>query len=99
MRITLAAAPKADLALEWHLDLPEGSTLEQALVAAPWRSVFDPNQPAPVASIWGRRAEPSSLLRDGDRVELTRELLVTPKDARRRRFTQQRRDGLFVGKK
>lgn len=41
-------------------------------------------------AIWGRLAQPHAALRDGDRVELTRGLLVDPKEARRQRV---RRDG------
>ncbi|HVO06554.1 MAG TPA: RnfH family protein [Burkholderiaceae bacterium] len=43
------------------------------------------------AGIWGRAAALETLLRDGDRVELTRGLLVDPKEARRQRY---RRDGV-----
>ena len=42
-------------------------------------------------SIWGRVAALDARLRDGDRVELTRGLLVDPKEARRQRY---RRDGV-----
>jgi len=43
------------------------------------------------AGIWGRAAALETPLRDGDRVELTRGLLVDPKEARRQRY---RRDGV-----
>ena len=43
------------------------------------------------AGIWGRAAALDARLRDGDRVELTRGLLVDPKEARRQRY---RRDGV-----
>jgi uncharacterized protein len=42
-------------------------------------------------AIWGHAAEFDARLRDGDRVELTRGLLVDPKEARRQRY---RRDGV-----
>jgi putative ubiquitin-RnfH superfamily antitoxin RatB of RatAB toxin-antitoxin module len=41
--------------------------------------------------IWGQAASLDTRLRDGDRVELTRGLLVDPKEARRQRY---RRDGV-----
>jgi len=49
-------------------------------------------------SIWGRHAEDTSVLKDGDRVELTRPLRVDPKVARRERFQRQgvRTAGLFA---
>ena len=43
------------------------------------------------ASLWGRAAALDTRLRDGDRVELTRGLLVDPKEARRLRY---KRDGV-----
>jgi putative ubiquitin-RnfH superfamily antitoxin RatB of RatAB toxin-antitoxin module len=47
--------------------------------------------------VWGRKAAPDDVLRDGDRVELYRELKVDPKVARRARFSKQgaRSTGLF----
>lgn len=40
--------------------------------------------------LWGRRADAATLLRDGDRVEIYRPLLVDPKEARRLRYKRQR---------
>ncbi|GAA4417866.1 hypothetical protein GCM10023090_02090 [Acidovorax lacteus] len=47
--------------------------------------------------IWGRKVGPEQTLREGDRIELYRPLLVDPKVARRERFTRQgaRGAGLF----
>jgi putative ubiquitin-RnfH superfamily antitoxin RatB of RatAB toxin-antitoxin module len=71
--------------------LPAGSTLADALRASRLldgvpAAQADALQPG----IWGRAAALDTLLRDGDRVELTRGLLVDPKEARRQRY---RRDG------
>lgn len=41
-------------------------------------------------AIFGTRADVNTLLRDGDRVELLRPLLIDPKEARRRRAGSQR---------
>jgi putative ubiquitin-RnfH superfamily antitoxin RatB of RatAB toxin-antitoxin module len=43
------------------------------------------------AGVWGRLVPLDTPLREGDRVELTRDLLVDPKEARRQRY---RRDGV-----
>ena len=40
--------------------------------------------------IWSRVSEPASLLRDRDRVEIYRPLLVDPKEARRLRYKKQK---------
>jgi putative ubiquitin-RnfH superfamily antitoxin RatB of RatAB toxin-antitoxin module len=47
--------------------------------------------------IWGRKLPADQVLRDGDRVELYRQLKVDPKVARRERFSRQgaRGAGLF----
>jgi hypothetical protein len=41
-------------------------------------------------SVWGRLQPPTHPLRDGDRIELTRGLLVDPKEARRQRYQQHK---------
>lgn len=54
--------------------------------------------PILMSGIWGRRAEAGRVLRQDDRVELYRPLLVDPKVARRERFQRQgaRNAGLFA---
>jgi len=48
-------------------------------------------------AIWGRKVQPSHLVRDQDRIELCRPLKVDPKIARRERFQRQgaKSAGLF----
>lgn len=91
---------------EMSVQLPEGSTLEQALLAAQsrhdWPAGFDCaawRQLTP--GIWGRRTGWTTVLREGDRVELYRPLTVDPKLARKQRFNRQgaRRAGLFARRK
>lgn len=63
------------------LELPEGATVADALTAAAF-----PQREAPAAvAIHGETVAMDQLLRDGDRVELLRPLLLDPKEARRRR--------------
>ncbi len=81
---------------ERELDMPPGSSIAdllQTLRESPLRD-------APVG-IWGRKQPTSTLLRDGDRVELYRPLRVDPKVARRERFVGQgaRGAGLFSKKR
>jgi putative ubiquitin-RnfH superfamily antitoxin RatB of RatAB toxin-antitoxin module len=74
------------------LRLREGSTLADALRASGLLVGLSAMQAdALTAGIWGRVAPLDTPLRDGDRVELTRGLLVDPKEARRQRY---RRDGV-----
>ena len=50
------------------------------------------------AAVWGKSVDSNTLLKDGDRLEVLRPLLVDPKEARRLRFNQQgsRAAGLFA---
>jgi putative ubiquitin-RnfH superfamily antitoxin RatB of RatAB toxin-antitoxin module len=73
-------------ATEIELTLPAGATIAEALN----RSGIATGHPevdlarCPVG-IFGRRVGHSTLLSDGDRVEVYRPLIAEPKDARRRR--------------
>jgi len=63
------------------LALPDGATVADALAAAAF-----PHQETPAAvAIHGETVALDQTLRDGDRVELLRPLLLDPKEARRRR--------------
>jgi putative ubiquitin-RnfH superfamily antitoxin RatB of RatAB toxin-antitoxin module len=59
------------------VELPLGATVRDAVAA----SGLEGN----VFGIFGKRAGPDHPLRDGDRVEIYRPLLIDPKEARRRR--------------
>ncbi|MBV6884037.1 RnfH family protein [Xanthomonas euvesicatoria] len=72
-----------------HLELPEGATVAEA-VAMSGLAV----ERAPAAyAVHGLIARPEQGLRDGDRVELLRPLLLDPKEARRRRAGPSKKAG------
>lgn len=99
MDIVLVFAPTAREVHELRLNVPEGTTLKEALRLAGWLERFPAIGQAPMAlGIWGRKASATTLLRQGDRVEMYRELRVDPKVARRERFVGQgsRGAGLFA---
>ena len=76
MRIQVAIAlPARQEVVE--LDLPEGSTVADALSAA--------RVEAAVVGIWSRPCAPQTTLRDGDRVEIYRPLQADPREMRRAR--------------
>jgi hypothetical protein len=85
MRVALAVAlPDHQEVVE--IELLEGATVADAIAAAaahPRLASFDLG--AFRVGIWARAASPASVLREGDRVELYRELKADPKDARRAR--------------
>jgi putative ubiquitin-RnfH superfamily antitoxin RatB of RatAB toxin-antitoxin module len=99
LHITLIFASAPRTVHETSLELPTGVTIAQALEQSGWLSRFpeikDRNF---VLGIWGRKAHGHTPLRDGDRVEIYRDLRVDPKVARRERFVGQgaRGAGLFT---
>ena len=69
-----------------ELEMREGATVEEAIAAArrdPRLAGVD--TAAFKIGIWSRPASLACVLREGDRVELYRELKADPKDMRRRR--------------
>lgn len=96
-RVTVSYSPAPRQVLEWVLDLPEGATVRDAVLASGWREAC-PDAGAPDVGIWGRSCPPQQPVREGDRVEIYRGLKVDPKLARRERFRKQgaRAAGLFA---
>lgn len=97
VRVTLACSPAPRVLREWPLVLAPGSTVADAISASGVLSEYPVLADAAIG-VWGRKAAPSQLLREGDRVELYRALQVDPKVARRERFARQgtRGTGLFA---
>lgn len=95
-RVTVAWSPGPREVREAELELPEGSTVHDAVLASggPGADALE----AADFGVWGRRCSGGQLLREGDRVEIYRGLLVDPKVARRERFRKQgaRAAGLFA---
>jgi uncharacterized protein len=85
IRVSLAIAlPTLQEVVE--LELPDGSTVADAIAAANVESRCPGLLAGTIeAGVWGVRAARESVLRDGDRVELYRALKADPKDQRRRR--------------
>lgn len=67
------------------VDLPAGATAADAVSGSGLARAHDFDAARMALGIAGRRAAPSTVLADGDRVELCRPLVVDPKEARRRR--------------
>ena len=85
LRVEVAYA-RPDEQVIISVELPEGSTLEQALIVSRIQERFPEIDPATAkVGIFGRLSELSATLRAGDRVEVYRPLLTDPKLARKRR--------------
>ena len=80
IRIRVCGIDKDGAGREYSITVPSGST---ALEGARKFGLQMPEEAA--LSLWGRRADPSAPLSDGDRVEITLPLTIDPNDARRLR--------------
>jgi putative ubiquitin-RnfH superfamily antitoxin RatB of RatAB toxin-antitoxin module len=73
------------------LEVPAGTTLEDAIKRSGIENEFGDIQVDPTRlGIFGIKARPETVLRDGDRVEIYRPLIADPKEARRSRAEQQK---------
>jgi putative ubiquitin-RnfH superfamily antitoxin RatB of RatAB toxin-antitoxin module len=72
------------------LQLPPGSSLLQALQASGLLLRHALPSTSLRAGVWGREKPLHTLLRDRDRVEVYRPLLVDPKESRRQRYSQHK---------
>lgn len=90
MRVELVWSPEAGCFRQCWLDLPEGTSLGQALQGC---ADFMAEQRLPLAElqvgVWGRVRALDTLLRDRDRIEVYRPLTVDPKEARRLRYAKR----------
>lgn len=75
-----------------------GPTTDQTADGAGDVAVSQSRSAQAAISIWGRKADLHHVLRDRDRIEICRPLLVDPKVARRERFAKQgsKAAGLFA---
>jgi uncharacterized protein len=85
MRVSIAIAwPEHQEVID--LELAAGSTVADAIAAAKLGQRFPGlDVGALQLGIWSREVDPSTMLRDGDRVEIYRKLKADPKDMRRAR--------------
>ncbi len=81
---------RPDRAWRVSLRLAPGSTALQAFEASGLRErVSELAAAEPDLGVFAHPVAPDRTLRDGDRVEIYRPLLIDPKDARRKRAAQQ----------
>lgn len=78
--------------LRRRVTLPAKSTAEDALAASGLAEEFR-GAGSGRLGIYGKEVAPSTVLRDGDRVELYRSLRADPKDLRRGRAAKKRAKG------
>jgi putative ubiquitin-RnfH superfamily antitoxin RatB of RatAB toxin-antitoxin module len=91
LNISVVYSPRAREVDETMLSLEQGATVADALRESALQSrhaelVLD----VAAKGIWGTPCDASTVLRDRDRVEVYRDLLVDPKEARRLRYQGQK---------
>lgn len=98
-RVTVMFSPAPREVLEWIVDVADGASVRDAVRASGWPQAFRAQDVSALdVGIWGKRCALDQPVRQGDRVEIYRPLLVDPKVARRERFQKQgaRAAGLFA---
>ncbi len=70
------------------LEVPAGSTVQQAIELSKIRQHFPEIPSTPLVGIFSQKISLDTPLRDGDRIEIYRPLIIDPKEARRRRAKQ-----------
>ena len=92
LRIEFAFATPEEQMLE-ALDVPDGSTIADVIDASGVRARFPRiDVDALDAGIWGRVQSRDTRVTEGDRVELYRNLLIDPREARRLRAKDSAKD-------
>ena len=90
MRVQVSFSPAPRQVDQVDLDLPEGSTVADALRASGLLERHGlPMDESLTVGVWTKLRPLDSLLREADRVEIYRGLKVDPKEARRQRYRKQ----------
>ena len=85
--VVVAYSPAPRLVDQVTLTLPNGATVLDALQQGGLIERHPEIDPAQAKlGVWGKLRQPGDVLREGDRVEVYRPLLVDPKEARRQRY-------------
>lgn len=89
------AYAREDVQVILGLDVPQGTTLEQAIQQSGILERFpeiDPDQNK--VGIFGKISKRDAILREHDRVEIYRPLLIDPKASRRKRAEKKTQTGI-----
>jgi putative ubiquitin-RnfH superfamily antitoxin RatB of RatAB toxin-antitoxin module len=74
------------------IELPEGATLEQAILQSRIQEQFPEIQPQTAkVGVFGKLSKLSAIARTGDRIEIYRPLLADPKEVRKKRAAEGKR--------
>jgi putative ubiquitin-RnfH superfamily antitoxin RatB of RatAB toxin-antitoxin module len=87
LQIEVVYSPAPRIVDQVELRLPAGATVEHALRESGFLERYALAAVEQLSvGVWGKRCALGDVLRDRDRVEIYRPLLVDPKEARRQRY-------------
>lgn len=69
--------------LHYKMDLKQGATVEEALIESNIYSTCPETRELPVG-VYGKRVSVDQVLKEGDRIEIYRPLILDPKEKRRK---------------
>jgi uncharacterized protein len=92
LRVEVVYCPQPGAIDRSELLLPPGATLADALQASGLLERHRLVAAELQTGVWCRAQGPTTLLRDRDRVEVYRPLLVDPKEARRQRYKRHKEE-------
>ncbi|WNO03633.1 RnfH family protein [Rhodoferax mekongensis] len=99
LSVTVVYAPATRRIEQCQLSMKNGALVAEAIFESKLLNALSADLvDALLVSVWGRKAGLKDRLRDGDRIEILRDLRVDPKVARRERFAKQgaKSAGLFA---
>ena len=77
----------------YRMTVKAACTARQAVLASPVADDFpEADVHTEPLGIFGKRVKDATVLRDGDRIEVYRPLVADPKDARRKRVLQKKKE-------
>jgi putative ubiquitin-RnfH superfamily antitoxin RatB of RatAB toxin-antitoxin module len=89
IRVEVVYCPRPGVVDRTELTLAAGGTLDEALRASGVLARHELSAEAVRKGVWSKVKAGDTALRDGDRVELYRDLTVDPKEARRLRYKRR----------
>ncbi|BCA94047.1 UPF0125 protein [Legionella antarctica] len=89
VKIELVYVPKHGTTLQVRMDLKQGSTVSEALIQSGIYDLYPETKKLSVG-IYAKQVSLDTVLKEGDRVEIYRFLVLDPKEKRRQRARLKR---------
>ncbi|HAZ7572092.1 RnfH family protein [Legionella sp. PATHC032] len=83
VKVELVYIANSENCLHYKMDLKQGATVEEALIQSNIYSTCPETRELPIG-VYGKRVSMDLVLKDGDRIEIYRPLILDPKEKRRK---------------